>query len=194
MKNDVRFEYVQWKNVWLCFISIVLVRFNHKTKEFWLWKPMKYFNLFFNKKIYYIRFKYIPWKNVWFCIISIVLIHFSHKIEKFRFLKSLKYFNFFWEKKWCQIWICPIKQFLIWFKLRCLSRILEISWEIRTLNFIKAVQYFSITVPGISNLFIKSMKVKGRQCPDYISINQMKASLMQSVYFVIERSIATHQN
>ena len=34
----------------------------------------------------------------------------------------------FFDKK-CQIWVCPVKQCLIWYKLRCLSRILAISWE-----------------------------------------------------------------
>ena len=33
-KYDVRFEYAPWKNVWFCFISIVLVHFNHKTENF----------------------------------------------------------------------------------------------------------------------------------------------------------------
>ena len=44
--NDVRSEYVSWKNVWFCFISIVWV---HKTEKFWFWKSLKYLT-FFDKK------------------------------------------------------------------------------------------------------------------------------------------------
>ena len=97
--------------------------------------------IYFDKKIYDARFKYFPWKNIWFCINFIVWVHFSHKTEKFWFLKSLKHFNFLLSKKrkWYQIWICPVKQCLIWFKLSCLNRVLAISWEIRILNFIEIV-------------------------------------------------------
>ena len=51
IKHDVRFEYVPWKNVWFCFISIVWVHFNHKTDKFWFWKSLKYFIIFWHKKI-----------------------------------------------------------------------------------------------------------------------------------------------
>ena len=34
MKNDVRFEYIQWKSAWFCFISIVCVHFILKTEKF----------------------------------------------------------------------------------------------------------------------------------------------------------------
>ena len=34
MDNDVRFEYISWKSVLFCFISIVWVHFSHKTKRF----------------------------------------------------------------------------------------------------------------------------------------------------------------
>ena len=37
----------------------------------------------------------------------------------------------FLDKKWCQIWLCPVKQCLFWFKLRCLSRTLTISWDLK---------------------------------------------------------------
>ena len=30
MKNNIRFEYGPWKNVWFCFISNVFVHFSHK--------------------------------------------------------------------------------------------------------------------------------------------------------------------
>ena len=138
LKNDIRYEYASWKNVWLCFISIVWFHFSHKIEKFRFesnWNIL----MFFHKKRYDVRFKYVPWKNVWFCFIYIAWVHFSHKTEKFQFWKSLKYFNNFWSKKWCQIWICPAKQCLIWFKLRCLSRISAISWEVRILKFIEIV-------------------------------------------------------
>ena len=35
----------------------------------------------------------------------------------------------FFDKKWCQIWLCPVKQCLIWFKFHCLSRIMAVSRE-----------------------------------------------------------------
>ena len=46
MKNKVRFEHVQWKNVWFCLISIVWVHFSHKIEQFWFSKSLKYFNMF----------------------------------------------------------------------------------------------------------------------------------------------------
>ena len=49
-RYGVRFEYVPWKNVWFCFISIVWVHFSHKTEKFRFWKPLKYFNIFWWKK------------------------------------------------------------------------------------------------------------------------------------------------
>ena len=33
-RYGVRFEYVPWKNVWFCFISIAWSRISHKTEEF----------------------------------------------------------------------------------------------------------------------------------------------------------------
>ena len=45
-RYGVRFEYVPWKNVWFCFISIARVHFSHKTDKFWFWSPLKYFNVF----------------------------------------------------------------------------------------------------------------------------------------------------
>ena len=76
----------------------------------------------------------------------------------FIFIIKLRNFNFkshrhtskvFWSKTSisdlnmsCH-WIGPAKQYLIWFKLHCLNRILAISWEIQILNFTEIV-YFSI--------------------------------------------------
>ena len=93
-------------------------------------------SLFFDKQRYGVRFEYVPWKNVWFCFISNVCLHFSHETEKFDF-KGHWNTSIFSDKKWCQIWLCPIKQCFIWFKLRCLSKILVISWEIWISHFIK---------------------------------------------------------
>ena len=43
------------------------------------------------------------------------------KLRKFSF-ESHQNTLIFLIKKWCQIWICAVKQCLIWFKLSCLSR------------------------------------------------------------------------
>ena len=145
-------------------LIFVCAHFWNKMKKYQFWKSLKYYSILesmkndirfeyvprkkkknFDKNIYNVRFKYVPLKNVWFCFISIVWVHFNHKTEKLQFIKSLEYCNVFLsKKKFCQIWICPVKQCLIWFNLRCLSRILVISWEIRILNFIEIVSYFSI--------------------------------------------------
>ena len=58
------------------------------------------------------------------------------------------------DKKWCQIWLCPLKKCLIWFRLHCLSEIRAISWEKRILNFIKIVQYFSISESVVISKFV----------------------------------------
>ena len=57
-------------------------------------------------------------------------------VTKLRFWKSRKYF---WSKKWCHIWLCPVKQCLIWFKPGCLTTILAIGWDVQILNFIEIV-------------------------------------------------------
>ena len=49
-RYGVRFEYVPWKNVWFCFISIAWVHFSHKTVKLWFWKSLKYFSVFMIKK------------------------------------------------------------------------------------------------------------------------------------------------
>ena len=53
-------------------------------------------------------------------------------------------FFFFLDKKWRQIWLRPVKQYLFWFKLCCLSRMLVINWEIWILNFIEIVYIFEL--------------------------------------------------
>ena len=96
--------------------------------------------IYFDKKRYAVRFKYVPWKDVWFCFISFPLFRFTLviKLKKFGFKGHLNTLIFF-DRRRCQIWLCPVKQCLIWFKLRYLSRILAINWEIRILDFIRIV-------------------------------------------------------
>ena len=45
-RYGVRFEYVPWKNVWFCFISVAWVYFSHKTKKIRFWRWLKHFNYF----------------------------------------------------------------------------------------------------------------------------------------------------
>ena len=45
-KNDVRVEYVLWKNVWFCFNSLVCPYFCRETERFWFYKSLKYFTIF----------------------------------------------------------------------------------------------------------------------------------------------------
>ena len=78
--NNVRLEYILWKNVWFCFISIVWVHFSHKTEKFRFWKSLKYFTNFLWKR-YGVRFEDVPWKNNWFCFIFTVWVHFNHKTQ-----------------------------------------------------------------------------------------------------------------
>ena len=139
----VRYKYVPWKNVWVCIISIVWVHFDHKNEKFWFWKSLKYIK----NKIWRQIWLY-PMKNLWFYFIPLFV--FTLSILKVTILK------FFFIKKWCQIWICPIKQCLIWLKLRCLSRILAISWEIRTLDqnlscFFVLFVFFCTAIEKVSN-------------------------------------------
>ena len=90
MKNNVRFEYVPWKNVCFCFIPMVWVHFSHRIKKSRFWKSLKYFKYVLIKKRCHIRI--YPMGKFWFCFIFIFWVHFSHKTEKFRFWKSLKYY------------------------------------------------------------------------------------------------------
>ena len=68
-KNDVRFEYFLWKNVWFCFICIAWVHFSHKTEKIWFWKSLKYFNIFCHKTI---------WRQISMCLTKkcAILFHF----------------------------------------------------------------------------------------------------------------------
>ena len=77
MKNDVRFEYIPWKNVWLCFISIACVHVSHKTEKF---RFLKYFQLRKRCQILVFPRKHCP---IWFtlhCFRSILKIRREIKI------------------------------------------------------------------------------------------------------------------
>ena len=81
-------------------------------------------------------------------------------------------------KRWCQIWLCPVKQYLIWFKLRCLSnnslaRILylkDYEWLLsqkrRVKNYFFGYRRKEELAEHIKPFSIKHKK--GRQCQDYI--------------------------
>ena len=64
---SVRFEYVPWKNVWFCFISIILVHFSHKTENSSFLKSLKWFKVFWKKK----------WRQNWICPFKQCLISFK---------------------------------------------------------------------------------------------------------------------
>ena len=61
------------------------------------------------------------------------------KLRNFDFESYADTKIFFDKKKWCQIWICPVKQCLMLFKLCYLSLILAISWEKIIKKFIERV-------------------------------------------------------
>ena len=120
-------------SLWFYFNLFVCVHFCNELKSFshWnilvlcvQWKMMSDLNISHGKRSD-------------FFFIFIVWVHFSHKTEKFLFSESLKYLIYiFWSKNMMEIWFIPVKQCLIWFKLRCLSKVLTKSWKIRILNFI----------------------------------------------------------
>ena len=82
------------------------------------------------------------WKISYFVSLSLFGFTLAIKLRNIDFGSHWNTLIFFDKKKWCQIWICPVKQCLIRFKLYCLSRILAISWEIRTVNFIEILSRF----------------------------------------------------
>ena len=57
------------KNVWFCFISTVCVHSSDKTGKFWFLKSLKYFNIFWQKKIQ---------RQIWICLMEkcLILFHF----------------------------------------------------------------------------------------------------------------------
>ena len=72
--------------------------------------------------------------------VSFLLFGFTLVIKLRNFnLKAIEILKYFSMKKICQVWICPVKQCLIWFELRYMSRILVGSWEMWVLKFIELV-------------------------------------------------------
>ena len=69
----VRFEYVSWKNVWFCVISIIWVHFSHEIEKLRFWKSLKYFSFFWYKKSD-VRFKYAMSSSVWFGLSFVVSV------------------------------------------------------------------------------------------------------------------------
>ena len=85
-------------------------------------------------------------KNVWFCF------HFyCFRLRNFN-CKSHWNTLIFVDKKWCQIGLCPAKQCLIWLKLRFLSSLLTVNWEIWISNFMKL--FFSIEESVVRSTFV----------------------------------------
>ena len=82
-RYGVRFEYVPWKNVWFCFISIAWVHFSHKTEKFRFWRSLKYFNVFWQEND--VRFDYVLSNSVWFCLSFVVWARFWQQFEKYEF-------------------------------------------------------------------------------------------------------------
>ena len=91
--------------------------------------------------IYYLYKEKLKGKKQRNCGIGIEKI--TKAIEENKLTENMLKMNV-WSKKWCQFWTCSGKQSVIWLTLCCLSTILAIGWEIRILNFIEIVQYFSI--------------------------------------------------
>ena len=76
-KYGVGLDYVLWKNVWFCFISIVQVHFSHKTQKFRFWKSLKYFNIFWWKKdiVSYLTISHGKISDfIWFPLFGFILI------------------------------------------------------------------------------------------------------------------------
>ena len=113
MKNDIKFEYVTWKNVWLCFIFIVHVQFRHKTEKFRFWTSLKYFNYFLIKKnMSDLNMSHEKMPDfVSFPLFGLTLVI---KLRNFDCESHWNILIFFRLKKiWRQIWICSINKFPI---------------------------------------------------------------------------------
>ena len=106
LKNNIRLEYILWKNVWFYLLSIVWVHACHKIEKSLDFQSHWNTLTCFHKKS--VRFKYVPWEDVWLCFISLVYVNFSQKTEKFRFYRSLKYFNIFFIRFLYQSLILPV--------------------------------------------------------------------------------------
>ena len=111
-KNDVRFEYSPWKNVWFCFISIVWFTLVIKLRNFDFknhWNTL----IFLIKKDMASDLNMSYGKMSDFVLFPLLTFTLVIKLKNFDFES---HWNIFWSKKWCRIWICPAKQRLIWFK------------------------------------------------------------------------------
>ena len=117
-----------------CFNLFVCAQFCNEIARWQLQKSLKYFSAFRPIKIVVQCwivvpcpiFEYVPWKNVWHCFISILGGHSNKTLNNCAFESHGKPFSFFFLiKKIYQVLLCPVKQCLIWFKLRFLSR----SWQ-----------------------------------------------------------------
>ena len=117
MKNDVRFEYVPWKDFLFCFISIVWVDFSHKTEKCRFRKSFEILKYFLIKKD--MPSDLIMSHGKVSDFVSFVLFWFTLVIKR-RIFEFESHWNihftliFFWSKTtWYQVWICPTNS--VWF-------------------------------------------------------------------------------
>ena len=82
-KYSVRFEYVPWKNVWFCFISIVWVHFSHKTETFRFWRSLNTQILLCPVKQCLIRFKLCYLRRVLAISWEIRILNFIKMVQCF---------------------------------------------------------------------------------------------------------------
>ena len=128
------------------------------------------------------------------------------KLRNFSFQSHWNVLIFFEPKEWCQIWICPFKQCLIWFKLRCFSRILAIGWEIQNLNFVDVVLWLwkvflsdkkmSIIPPLFyKNRFVTDFKEKAELVNFFISkqfsLISNDSSLTSGFRYISDKCVST---
>ena len=78
-RYGVRFEYVPWKNVWVCFISDFWVHFSQKIEKFWFWKSLKY--ILKDDA----RFEYVLPNIVCIVLSVVVWVWFWQLVEKYGF-------------------------------------------------------------------------------------------------------------
>ena len=78
--------YDQLKMIWICSMEKCLilfhftwVHFSHKTEKFRFWKPLKYFNIFWQKND--IRFVYVLSNTVWFGLSKLFEQNFGKKLR-----------------------------------------------------------------------------------------------------------------
>ena len=103
MKNDVRFEYVPWKNALFCFIWTVWIDFNHETEKLRFWKSLNNFNFFFLIKKMMSDLNIILSNIVWFGLSFLVAAEFGKRFRNTDF----KLLNIFQLEMCCQIKIFP---------------------------------------------------------------------------------------